>query len=76
MKKAKKLLSSLPDNWHARALLNFDEEFFNIHQEKEEPIETAGDALRCAFAWEDSVEGYEEWAGVHASYGNIEFTKN
>jgi len=76
MIEAKRLLNNLPDDWRDRALLNFDEEFFEKNRGKEYPLDTAGDVLRCAFAWELTIEGYDQWCGVHESYGDSGYIEN
>lgn len=69
MKQAKQLLQQLPEKPAQLALINFDPQFYKEKLHLEEPLETPGDALRCAFDWGDSEEGYPYWVEVHENFG-------
>ena len=71
IEKAKELLKSLPEEYYKLAIENFDEEFYNEHKDKEDPIETSGDVLVASFDWASSPQGYPYWADVMEEYGWI-----
>lgn len=76
MKEVKDLLEGLPEDFATLALYHFDESFFLEKIEHESPLLSPGDALRCAFDWEKSPQGYSFWATIHAEYGNVGYYEN